>query len=114
MRDPKERLRDVLEAITNVERYLARGKEAFEQDELLQVWMLRQLQIIGEAVGPLPEEIRARAPEIPWSKIVGMRNILVHGYFAIDTEVVWQAASRDVPALKPHIERLLATLEHRQ
>ena len=85
MRDPKERLRDVLEAITNVERYLARGKDAFEHDELLQVWMLRQLQIIGEAVGPLPEEIRARAPEIPWSKIVGMRNILVHGYFAIDT-----------------------------
>lgn len=78
---------------------------------MLQNWFLRHLQIIGEATRALPEEVRMLAPEIPWSNIVGMRNILVHGYFDIDTEIVWQAATRDVPEIKPAVERLLKTLE---
>jgi len=78
---------------------------------LLQSWFLRHLQIIGEAARALPEDVRTLAPEIPWSNIVGMRNILVHGYFDIDTDIVWNAATRDVPAIKPAVERLLKTLE---
>lgn len=77
----------------------------------MQVWFLRHLQIIGEAARALPEDVRALAPEIPWSNIIGMRNILVHGYFDIDTDIVWDAATRDVPAIKPAAERLLKTLE---
>jgi uncharacterized protein with HEPN domain len=73
--------------------------------------MLRQLPIIGEAVRGLPDEVRGLEPDIPWSKIVGMRDILVHGYFDIDTDIVWEAAAHDVPALKGHIERLLRRLE---
>ncbi len=111
MRDPKERLRDILEAIEAIERYLKRGRTAFEQDELLQGWFVRHLQIIGEAARAIPEDVRALAPEIEWGKIVGMRNILVHGYFQIDADIVWHAASRDAPALKPAIERLLNRLE---
>ena len=111
MRDPKERLRDILEATAAIERYLGRDKAAFEQDELLQTWFLRHLQIIGEAARSLPEEVRALAPDIPWPKIIGMRNVLVHGYFEIDTDIVWEAASRDVPALRPGVERLLGGLE---
>ncbi len=84
---------------------------AFERDELLQNWFLRHLQIIGEAAGVLPEDVRVLAPEILWSNIVGMRNILVHGYFDIDTDIVWNAATRDVPAIEPAVERLLKTLE---
>ncbi len=111
MRDPKERLLDILEAIAAVERHRAQDKAAFERDELLQVWFLRHLQIIGEAARALPGDVRALAPEVPWSKIVGMRNILVHGYFDIDTDIVWDAATRDVPDIKPGVERLLKTLE---
>ena len=77
----------------------------------MQVWFLRHLQIIGEAARTLPEDVRAAAPEIPWSEIVGMRNILVHGYFDIDTDIVWDAATRDVPVIKSAVERLLKTLE---
>lgn len=77
----------------------------------MQVWFLRHLQIIGEASRTLPEDVRSLAPEIPWSNIVGMRNILVHGYFDIDTDIVWDAATRDVPAIKPAMERMLKTLE---
>lgn len=110
MRDPRERLRDILEAIAAIERYRDRDRQTFERDELLQTWFLRHLQIIGEATRALPEDVRALAPEIPWPKIIGMRNILVHGYFEIDTEIVWEAATRDVPALKPAVERLLRDL----
>ena len=114
MRDPRERLRDILEAILAIERYLDRDRGAFEQDELLQGWFVRNLQIIGEAARSLPEDVRASAPEIPWPQIIGMRNVLVHGYFEIDTNLVWDAATRDVPALKPAIEGLLRRLEERK
>jgi len=111
MRDPKERLRDILEAIAAIDRYRDRDRSAFEQDELLQVWFLRHLQIIGEAARRLPEEIRNLAPDIPWHKIIGMRNVLVHGYFAIDLDVVWDTVQRDVPLLKPAVEAMLKKLE---
>jgi len=55
---------------------------------LLTVWFLRHLQIIGEAARALPENVRALAPDIPWAKIIGMRNVLVDGYFEIDTDIV--------------------------
>ncbi|WP_448384716.1 HepT-like ribonuclease domain-containing protein [Desulfosoma sp.] len=111
MRDPKERLRDILEAIAAIERYLHRGRADFERDELLQGWFVRHLQIIGEAARALPEEVRSLESRIPWPQIIGMRNILVHGYFDIDADIVWEAASRDVPAVKPLIEELLQRLE---
>ena len=110
MRDPRERLRDILEAIGHIERYAARGREAFLNDELIQNWFVRHLQIIGEAVRALPQEIRGRAPEVPWDEIVGMRHILVHDYLAVDTEVVWDVVERDLPDLKRKIERLLTEL----
>jgi uncharacterized protein with HEPN domain len=112
MRDPRERLKDILEAIAAIDRHARCDEKTFENDELLQGWFVRHLQIIGEAAQAIPEDIRALAPEVPWHKIVGMRNVLVHGYFEIDTGIVWEAAIRDAPALKPAVERLLAKLEH--
>ena len=110
MRDSRERLRDILEAINNIERYASRGRPEFEADELLQNWFVRHLQIIGEAARALPEDVRNRMPDIPWLKIIGMRHILVHDYFEIDTQVVWEVVVRDLPALKEKIETLLRRL----
>lgn len=111
MRDPRERLRDILEAIERIERYASRGREVFEGDELVQTWILRHLQIIGEAARAMPDELRSIAPEIPWSQIVGMRHVLVHDYFGIDVDLVWNAVERDVPALKDAVQRILMRLE---
>ena len=71
MRDPKERLQDVLEAIEHIERYAAYGREEFERSELIQSWSIRHLQIIGEAARALPSEVKEKATSVPWLKIVG-------------------------------------------
>ncbi|MFQ5915047.1 MAG: DUF86 domain-containing protein [Nitrospinota bacterium] len=76
----------------------------------MQNWFVRHLQIIGEAVRALPQEMLERAPEVPWSKIVGMRHILVHDYFAIDTDLVWNVVTTEMPRLKPMIEKLMEEL----
>lgn len=110
MRDPAERVRDILESIAAIERYADCTRTGFERDELLQTWFLRHLQIIGEAARAIPEDVRALSPEVPWQQIGGMRNVLVHGYFEVDTDLVWDTAMRDLPALKPSMERLLAAL----
>jgi uncharacterized protein with HEPN domain len=70
MRDDRERLLDIQEAITRIERYTELGRDAFEQDELIQNWMISHLQIIGEACRALSEDLRGRYPEIPWRAII--------------------------------------------
>jgi uncharacterized protein with HEPN domain len=104
----------MLDAIAALDRYGDRDRESFDHDELLQVWFLRHLQILGEAAAGLPQELRDLAPDVPWPSIVGMRNVLVHGYFDIDADIVWEAARRDVPALRPALLRLLRELEDRK
>lgn len=101
------RLEDILEAIDNIERYAAKGRGAFEQDELIQVWMLHHLRVIGEAVRIIKPEVEGAHPEIPWSSIIGMRNILIHHYFAVDTELVWQVVEDELVPLKQAVADLL-------
>ena len=99
MRDDRERLADILEAIERIERYAVRGRQAFEDDELIQSWIVHHLEILGEACRSVSYEFRAGHPEIPWGPISGMRNILVHQYFGIDADAVWAAVVRDLPPL---------------
>jgi uncharacterized protein with HEPN domain len=110
MRDNRERLRDILESIELIEKYAAKGRAAFEQDELIQVWFLQHLQIIGEASRSLSADIRESHPEVSWAKIIGMRNILVHNYFEIDLPVVWNAVERELPDLKKQVTAILQEL----
>ena len=110
MRDDAGYLRDILEAIELVERYALRGRGTFESDELVQVWIVHHIQIIGEAVRRLSQDLRTRHPEVPWVQVAAMRNVLVHDYFRIDLDEVWQTVERDVPALKNHVQAILNQL----
>jgi len=107
MRDDRERLLDIQEAIERIEKYAVRGHKAYERNELIQTWVLHHLQIIGEAVRSLSPELVHKHSEIAWSKIVGMRNILVHNYFSIDAAIVWAVIENDLPVLKQQINELL-------
>ena len=111
MRDAKERLRDILDAIGHIGRYTSRGREAFDREELIQVWVVHHLQIVGEAASRLGREFHAAHPEVPWPKIVAMRNVLVHEYFGVDLNELWNVAQRDLRVIHGQVERLLAQLE---
>ena len=111
MRADKERLLDIQEAIERIEKYAGEGKEAFEASELIQVWIAHHLQMIGEAVNRLSDEARDLEPQIPWHQIVGMRNILIHEYFAVDTELVWAVVEKDLASLKNAVGSMIEKLE---
>jgi uncharacterized protein with HEPN domain len=110
MRDDRERLLDILEAIERIEKYTSKGREAFEDDELIQTWVVHHLEIIGEATRALSTEPKQNYPRTPWSQIAGMRNILVHHYFGVDSSAVWNAVDRDLPSLRDQVEAMLAAL----
>jgi uncharacterized protein with HEPN domain len=94
MRDDRERLLDLCEAIERIEKYAAAGRSVLERDELIQTWVIYHLQIIGEAARSLSPELRDRYPDVPWSQIIGMRNILAHRYFGIDVDRRWNTICR--------------------
>ena len=83
MRDDRERLRDIDEAIEKIEKYVSIGYQAFIEDERTQVWIIHHLQVIGEASNHLSDELTEQNQDIPWADIVGLRNILVHQYLEL-------------------------------
>ncbi|MGL4503531.1 MAG: HepT-like ribonuclease domain-containing protein [Planktothrix sp.] len=112
MRSDSEKLKDILEAIIRIEKYSVQGKTCFEEDELIQTWFVQNLQIIGEASRSLSGDFREQHSEMPWSQMIGMRNILVHNYFEIDTEIVWSVIERNLPELKAQIETILRRIDN--
>ena len=107
MRDAAERFYDMLEAIQRIEKYTGRGRQVFVSDELVQTYVVHNLQILGEAAAKIPIDVHGQYPGLPWPKMIGMRNVLVHNYFNIDLEIVWAVVERELPALKRAIEEIL-------
>lgn len=103
----------MLEAIELIEKHAAVDGETFRQDELIQTWMVHHLQIIGEAARTMPQTFYDQYPAVPWTKIIGMRHVLVHDYFKIDLGIVWRVVKQELPNLKRQIEAILHTLEQR-
>lgn len=108
MRSDKERLKDIQEAIKKIEKYAQLGKADFLENELIQSWILLQLQIIGEAARAMTEETYENYPEIEWRDIIDFRNLLVHEYFRVDLEIVWQVVEYQIPLLKNQINTILS------
>ena len=100
-------LEDILEAIDNIQKYISRGKESFQNEELIQTWMIHHLQIIGEAARKNSNSFKTSNSNIPWNKIIAMRHILVHDYFGIDMNEVWSSIEKDIPELKIQIQKIL-------
>ena len=108
MRDDAGRLQDILDSIQRIQERIGGARQRFDSDEMLQVWVVHHLQIIGEATRSISQALRAAHPEIPWTSVIAMRNLLVHEYFGIDIEEVWSTAVNDLPLLRPLVEAMLA------
>jgi len=111
MRDDRQRALDILEAI---ERIIAKSPVSLAElnvDEMLQVWMLHHLRIIGEAARAISDDTHTAIPEVPWRQIVGMRHILVRDYFNIDAEIVWSVLQNDLTPLQAAVENWLSKQE---
>ncbi|EXI67765.1 MAG: hypothetical protein AW08_01706 [Candidatus Accumulibacter adjunctus] len=94
-----------------MERHLPASWEEFDGNELVRVWCLRHLEIIGEAATRLSQDVRAKAPTIPWKPIVGMRNTLVHACFDVNWRRVREVLAHDLRPLKAGVEALLKAIE---
>jgi uncharacterized protein with HEPN domain len=107
MRDERAYLFDIADSARVAMSYVA-GKtyKQFLQDTLLQDAILRRLAIIGEAVRCISPETRNKLPELPWEEMAKMRNILVHVYFGVDMQIVWDTVTRDLGPLIEAIARL--------
>jgi len=108
----KQWLQHIINATELIEKFVADGRELFDQNELVQVWIIHHIQIIGEAARNVSDSVRDFYPEIPWRLIIGMRDVLVHQYFNIDLEEIWDTAENDLPELKRNIETILKKIKH--
>lgn len=105
------RLRHILDAINAISRYTEDSDEAqFKQDAMRHDAVIRQIEVIGEAITHLTPELLDANADIPWKKIVGTRNRLIHGYTSVSLKVVWKIVNTELPKLKTGVEEILKDL----
>ncbi len=109
MRTDRDRLLDINEAIHRVLEKIPPTKEEFIQSDLLQVWVLYHIQVIGEAANGTSPEFQKQHQTIPWKDIIAMRHLLVHQYFGIDLDEVWNTTQQDLPHLRQEISLILTS-----
>jgi uncharacterized protein with HEPN domain len=107
-RDWRLLLNDILDCITKIEHYVhGMNYDTFIQDNKTIDAVVRNLEVIGEAARLVPVEIQTQYPNVPWAQIVGLRNRLIHGYFAIDEEIIWDIIINELPALHDILQQIL-------
>lgn len=104
------RLRHILDSAREALAFVkGRSRPDLDRDHMLSLALVRLLEIIGEAARGVSAAFRERYPEVAWNKMVGMRDRLIHGYFDVNLEVVWQTVAQDLPALIAQMEKIIAT-----
>jgi uncharacterized protein with HEPN domain len=101
-------LQHILDALAKVEEYASVGHDRFLAESHWHDAIIRQLEIVGEATKRLSPDFRARHPELPWRRVAGLRDVLIHQYMGVDLEAVWGIVLDHVPVLRKHVEQILA------
>lgn len=108
MKTDRDYLLHILESVRDARSYASGGEEEFHGDRKTQDAILRKLEIIGEATKRLSKELKDSEPDIPWRRIAGMRDKLIHDYFGVDLGLVWNVVSKVLPDFEERIIRLLS------
>jgi uncharacterized protein with HEPN domain len=103
--------RDILDRIRRIEDYTRDGRDAFLASELLQDGVIRSFEVIGEAVKRIDAAVLAHQPNVPWSDFAGFRDVLIHQYEKIRSDLVWEFSQDDLPTLKAGVEAILSHLD---
>lgn len=105
-------IEDIIEAMSDVMRFVESMEyDDFTEDRKTIYAVIRAIEIIGEAVKKIPDQVKADYPEIPWKEMAGMRNKLIHEYFGVDIKKVWNTVKKDIPNLKPLFDKILKDFE---
>ena len=108
--DYKILVEHILESMEWIEKYTKNTSENdFIKSTQTQDSVIRRLEIIGEAIGNFPEEIKKEHPNIRWNEISGMRNFLIHEYFGVDLQLVWNTIKNDLPKLKKQMKKIIGS-----
>jgi uncharacterized protein with HEPN domain len=111
VKDERVYLLHALEAIDAVLSYTEDGREGFFADRKTQDAVIRNIEIVGQAVKGISDETRALEPAVPWRQIAGMRDKLIHEYFGVDLNLVWDVVERDLPSVRPQLAALNERLD---
>ena len=107
MKDDSALLKHIHDSIVKIQKYTQLGELAFLGDTMVHDAVIRNFEIIGEATKGLSDAVKCKYPEIPWKQIAGMRDFLIHVYFAVKLETIWITIQDDLPNLKMAVEREL-------
>ncbi len=100
-------LDDILQAIEKIERFISGlNVETFQNNDLISDAVLRNLEIIGEASAQIPRSLRRLYSHIPWKRMVGLRNIIIHAYHNVDLTIIWQIITVNLPEVKPDLIKM--------
>ena len=106
MRSDADRLNDILAAIAKIRERITTSFDTFQGDEMLQVWAIHHLQVIGEAARGVSQSCKDSHPEVPWPQIVALRNILAHEYFGLNLHQVWTMTQTDLSKLDEQVRHI--------